>query len=102
MPLSDFQIDKAAKNGPLSESYVQEQTFTKQRKTREPPALNINNSLTVNDAIDALSNSNRLVGADIFICPPDGNCLDKDSADEEDLNFIIYLKGNCLLNVSFK
>ena len=40
--------------------------------------------MTVNDAIDALSNSSNWAGADIFICPPDGNCSDEDSADEDD------------------
>ena len=63
---SDFQIDQAAKNGPLPESYLQVQTGRKRRKTRELPALNINNSLTVNDTIDALSNSNKWAGADNF------------------------------------
>ena len=39
--------------------------------------------MTVNDAIDPLCNSNKWVGADIFICPPDSNCSDQDSADED-------------------
>ena len=39
------------------------------------------NSLTDNDAIDALRNSNKWAG-DIFACPPDGNCSDEDSADD--------------------
>ena len=77
---SDFQIDEVCKNGPLSESYVQKQIVTKRRKIREPLALN--NFLTANDATDALRNSNKWAGADIFICPADGNCSDKDSADE--------------------
>ena len=88
---SDIQINETAKNGPLPESYVQEQTVTKQRETREPPALNTNKSLTVNDAIDALSNSNKWAGTDIFICSPDGNCSDENSAF---LSFINYLEGN--------
>ena len=81
---SDFQINKAGKNGSLPERYVQEQTVTKQRKIREPTALNIINSLTVNDAIDSLSNSNKWAGADTFICPPHCSCSDEDSADGED------------------
>ena len=40
--------------------------------------------MTVDDDIDALSNSNKWAGVDIFICPPDGNCSDEDSADEKD------------------
>ena len=59
MPPSVFQIEEAAKNGPMPESYVQKQTVMKRRKTREPPALNIKSSLTVSDATDALSNSNK-------------------------------------------
>ena len=39
--------------------------------------------MTVNDAIDASSNSNKWAGADIFICPPGGNCSHEDSADED-------------------
>ena len=41
--------------------------------------------MTVNDAIDVLCNSNKWAGADIYICPPDSNCSDQDSAGEEDL-----------------
>ena len=39
--------------------------------------------MTVSDATDALSNSNKQAGADIFIWPSDGNFLYEDSADEE-------------------
>lgn len=63
---------------------MQEQTGAKRRKTKVPPAFNINNSLTVNDAIGALSNSKKWAGADIFICPPDSNCSFEDSPDEAD------------------
>ena len=48
------QIEEAAKDGSIPESYVQKQTVMKRRKTRC-----IKSSLTVNDAIDALSNSNK-------------------------------------------
>lgn len=75
---SDFQIDRAP-NWPPPESYVQEQTVTKRRKTRKSPVLNIRNS----DATDALSNSNKQAGA-VFIFPPDGNSSDEDSADKEE------------------
>ena len=81
---SDSKINEAVKNRPLLEIYVQEQTGAKRRKTKVPPAFNINNSLTVNDAIGALSNSKKWAGADIFICPPDSNCSFEDSPDEED------------------
>ena len=92
---SDFQIDQAAKNGPLPESYLQVQTGRKRRKTRELPALNKNNSLTVNDAIDALSNSGLVLI--FFIYPSDGISMNmKIQQMKKILNFIIYLEGELL------
>lgn len=52
--------------------------------------------MTVNIAIDALSNSNNCTGFDIFICPPDGNCSDGDSAGEDDPQVHNLFRGQLL------
>ena len=46
-------------------------------KKKQYPSIK-KGSLTVNVAIDTLSNSNNWVGADVFIWPPKGNCYDED------------------------